>query len=189
MIQYQIVFWPTENNYNIIFWSDKEYKRQNERIYLCFNAIKCENRWRKGKSWEFDFSKQFPISHVDIHDDKAIVTIGAPHLNSQIITHVKRSKMDGESTLISDKKNIIATLTFVDGYANGPCTLFDVHGIHSLKEAWLVGMVKAYERNMMRRANYCTRVVMMNGWLCKEWKKWVVTVSSMTKGTNWCMYV
>ena len=39
--------------------------------------------------------------------------------------------MAGESTLISDKKNIIATLTFVDGYANGFCTLYDVHGVHS----------------------------------------------------------
>ena len=87
----------------------------------------------RGKCWEFDFSKQFPVSHIDIRDDKAIVTIGAPHLNYQIWTHLKNQKMDGESTLISDKKIIIATLTFVGGIANGPCSINDMHGVQFFK--------------------------------------------------------
>ena len=107
----------------------------------------------RGKCWEFDFSKQFPVSHIDILDDKAIVTIGAPHLNYQIWTHLKNQKMDGESTLISDKKIIIATLTFVDGIANGPCTHFMISGDqNTLLEVLLMAIVKAKERNMMRRA-------------------------------------
>ena len=82
----------------------------------------------RGKCWEFDFSKQFPIAHIDVLDGKAIAAIGAPHLNYQIWTHLKKQKMDGESTLISEKKIIIATLTFVDGIANGSCIIYDVHG-------------------------------------------------------------
>ena len=55
----------------------------------------------RGKSWECNFSEQFPISHIDNHDDKTIVTIGPPHMNYQIITHLKNKILDGESTLIS----------------------------------------------------------------------------------------
>ena len=87
----------------------------------------------RGKSWECDFSKQFPISHIDNHDDKTIVTIGPPHMNYQIITHLKNKKLDGESTLISDKKIIVATLTFVDGIANGPCMIYDEDGVQYFK--------------------------------------------------------
>ena len=88
---------------------------------------------KRGKCWEFDFSKQFPVSHIDVRGDMAIVTIGAPHLNYQIWTHLKNQKIDGESTLISDKKIIIATLTFVDGLANGPCSIYDMHGVQFFK--------------------------------------------------------
>ena len=82
----------------------------------------------RGKCREFGFSKQFPIPHIDILDDKAIVAIGAPHLNYQIWTHLKKQKKDGESTLISEKKITVATFTFIDGIANDPCTLYDKWG-------------------------------------------------------------
>ena len=103
----------------------------------------------RGKCWEFDFSKQFPIAHIDVLDGKAIVAIGAPHLNYQIWTHLKNQKMDGESTLISDKKIIIATLTFVDGIANGPCTLYDKWGskyfVGSFVNGYRQGRGKEYD--------------------------------------------
>ena len=46
----------------------------------------------RGECWEFDFSKQLPISHIDVRDDKAIVAIGALHLNYQIWTHLRTKK-------------------------------------------------------------------------------------------------
>ena len=112
----------------------------------------------RGKCWEFDFSKQFPVSHIDVRGDMAIVTIGAPHLNYQIWTHLKNQKMDGESTLISDKKIIIATLTFVDGLANGPCSIYDMHGVQFFKG----NMVNGYRQG--RGKEYDER----NEWLLEK---------------------
>ena len=133
----------------------------------------------RGKCWEFDFSKQFPISHIDVRDDKAIVTIGAPHLNYQIWTQIKNQKMDGESTLISDKKITIATLTFVDGIANGPCILYDKWGskyfVGSFVNGYRQGKGKEYDEkgNLVYEGCYeegkrLERMTEMNGY----WKKY-----------------
>ena len=57
--------------------------------------------------------------------------------------------MDGESTLISDKKITIATLTFVDGIANGPCILYDKWGskyfVGSFVNGYRQGKGKEYD--------------------------------------------
>ena len=82
----------------------------------------------KRNCWECNFAEQFPISSVDNKANIATVIVGPPHLDYKIITHLKNQKMDGESTLISDKSVLIATLTFVEGVANGPCTIFDENG-------------------------------------------------------------
>ena len=83
----------------------------------------------RGKYWENDFGKEFPISHIDDNGKEATITVGVPHLDYQIVTHMRNQQMNGESTLISNKNIIIATLTFVDGIANGPCTLYDEDGV------------------------------------------------------------
>ena len=82
----------------------------------------------KRNCWECNFAEQFPISSVDNKANIVTVIVGPPHLDYKIITHLKNQKMDGESTLISDKSVLIATLTFVEGVANGPCTIFDENG-------------------------------------------------------------
>ena len=83
----------------------------------------------RGKYWENDFGKEFPISHIDDNGKEATITVGVPHLDYQIVAHMRNQQMNGESTLISNKNIIIATLTFVDGIANGPCTLYDEDGV------------------------------------------------------------
>ena len=84
----------------------------------------------RGKCWKSDFSVEFPISYVDISnsDGQTRVIVGPPHSDYKIITRFKNQRMDGESTLLSDKNVLIATLKFVEGVANGPCTIYDEWG-------------------------------------------------------------
>ena len=84
----------------------------------------------RGKCWQSDFSVEFPISYVDIniHECQTRVLIGPPHSGYKIITHFKNQRMHGESTLLSDKNVLIATLEFVEGVANGPCKIYDEWG-------------------------------------------------------------
>lgn len=101
--------------------------------------------------WEGNFAEQFPISSVDSKANIVTVIVGPPHLDYKIITHLKNQKMDGGSTLISDKSVLIATLTFVEGIANGPCTIFDENGNlffeGSFVNGYRQGQGKEYDEN------------------------------------------
>ena len=105
----------------------------------------------RNSCWECNFSEQFPISSVDSRVNIATVIIGPPHVDYKIITHLKNQKMDGESTLISNKSVLIATLTFVEGVANGPCTIFDENGVlffeGSFVNGYRQGKGKEYDEN------------------------------------------
>ena len=125
----RLCFSDPETRPNNLNQSRTECIRHDEWICLYFNIGNWENSLRKRKCRELDFSKKFPISHIDVRDEKAIVAIGAPHLNYQIWTHLKNQTMDGESTLISEKKITNASLTFVDGLANGPCNISYEDGV------------------------------------------------------------
>ena len=44
----------------------------------------------RGKSWECDFSKQFPISHIDNHDNTTLVAIGQLTIKYIITTSIQQ---------------------------------------------------------------------------------------------------
>ena len=107
----------------------------------------------KGNCWESNFSDEFPISNVNNKGDEATVIVGPPHLDYKIITHLKNQKMDGESTLLSDKNVLVANLTFVDGIANGPCTIYDewnsLYFEGSFVNGYRQGKGKEYEKEKL----------------------------------------
>ena len=103
------------------------FEQENGSILIPMKTIPPTNV-AKGNCWESNFSDEFPISYIQRKGDEATIIVGPPHLDYKIITHLKNRKMDGESTLLSDKNVLVANLTFVDGIANGPCTIYDEWG-------------------------------------------------------------
>ena len=79
--------------------------------------------------WESDFGKEFPISCIQSTEGETTVITGYPHSDYRIITNMKNQKMDGESTLFTESKVRIAKLSFVEGIANGPCTIYHDNGM------------------------------------------------------------
>ena len=79
--------------------------------------------------WESDFGKEFPISCIQSNEGETTVITGYPHSDYRIITNMKNQKMDGESTLFTESEVRIAKLTFVEGIANGPCTIYHDNGM------------------------------------------------------------
>ena len=100
------------------------FEQENGSILIPIHTSQPANEGR-GNCWERNFNEEFPISSVDNKDNEATIIVGTPHLDYKITTHLKDQKMDGESKLLSDKDVLVAKLTFVDGIANGPCTLYD----------------------------------------------------------------
>ena len=96
------------------------------RIEMHNNVYTSQDR---GKCWENDFSKEFPIYSIDQKDGDTIVTVGPPHSDYMIYTHLENQKMHGKSRLVSDKNVLVGILTFVEGQINGFCTIYDEWGI------------------------------------------------------------
>ena len=96
------------------------------RIEMHNNVYSSQDR---GKCWENDFSKEFPIYSIDQKDGDTIVTVGPPHSDYMIYTHLENQKMHGKSRLVSDKNVLVGILTFVEGQINGFCTIYDEWGI------------------------------------------------------------
>ena len=117
---------------------------------------------RRGKCWERNFSEEFPISYVNSRGNEATIIIGAPHSDYKITTHLKNKRMDGESRLFSEKNVLVAKLTFVDGIANGPCTLYDENGAlffeGSFVNGYRQGKGKEYENDIVVYAGCLKRV-------------------------------
>ena len=137
------------------------FEQENGSILIPMHTSQPANEER-GKCWERDFSEEFPISSVDNKDNEATIIIGAPHLDYKITTHLKDQKMDGESKLLSDKDVLVAKLTFVDGIANGPCTLYDENGAlffeGSFVNGYRQGKGKEYENDIVVYAGCLKRV-------------------------------
>ena len=128
------------------------FEQENGSILIPMHTSQPANEGR-GKCWEHNFSEEFPISSVDKKDNEATIIVGTPHLDYKIITHLKDQKMDGESKLLSDKDVLVAKLTFVDGIANGPCTLYDENGAlffeGSFVNGYRQGKGKEYENDIV----------------------------------------
>ena len=128
------------------------FEQENGSILIPMHTSQPANEGR-GNCWERNFNEEFPISSVDNKENEATIIVGAPHLDYKITTHLKDQKMDGESKLLSDKDVLIAKLTFVDGIANGPCTLYDENGAlffeGSFVNGYRQGKGKEYENDIV----------------------------------------
>ena len=103
------------------------------------------------KCWELNISEQFPIQLTNQVDGDAEVMVKQPHQGYVIKTTIVDLKMNGESYIFSDKGIHIATLTFVDGIASGPCTINDDSGLlwfeGRFENVYRHGRGKEYDKN------------------------------------------
>ena len=106
-------------------------KTQNSNLsaveLISINVEKSKNDER-GTCWEYNISEQFPIQSMNGTDEAAECIVGKPHEGYVINTSLRNSKMNGPSKIFSTKKVLVATLSFVDGVATGPCKLYDEYG-------------------------------------------------------------
>ena len=75
--------------------------------------------------WEYNVSEQFPIKSVNETNGPVTIEVDKPHEGCIIRTSLKNSKMEGESYIYSNDNVLMAKLTFVDGVATGPCTIYN----------------------------------------------------------------
>ena len=74
--------------------------------------------------WEFNVSDQFPIKSVKKINEKVDIKVGDPHEGCIIRTTLKNQKLNGTANIYSHDNSLMATLTFVDGIASGPCSIY-----------------------------------------------------------------
>ena len=75
--------------------------------------------------WEYNVSEQFPIKSINQANGSVDIDVDNPHKGCTIQTTLINSKMNGESHIYSSRNVLMTTLTFVDGVATGPCTIYD----------------------------------------------------------------
>ena len=100
----------------------------NIKIELSSMSVVNENGNNRGYCWNFDVNNEFPIIPVNIEDGEVILEVGIPQKGYSIESVMKNGKMNGISRILNEKKVKIASLTFVDGIANGVCTVYDSIG-------------------------------------------------------------
>lgn len=92
------------------------------------------------KSWECNVSDQFPIASIEVNDGKAIAKVDYPHSGFCIESYMSNEKLNGKADIYSDMNILVASLEYVDGIANGPCTLYDEMGRLFFKGTFHNGM-------------------------------------------------
>ena len=100
----------------------------NIKIELSSVEVVNENGNNRGYCWNFDVNNEFPIIPVNMEDGEVILEVGIPHKGYSIESVKKNGRMNGISRILNEKKVKIASLTFVDGIANGACTVYDSIG-------------------------------------------------------------
>ena len=103
------------------------------------------DRW-----WEHNVSEQFPIKSVKEENGIACIEVDKPHEGCTIRTRLKNSQMDGESNIYSKKNILMASLTFVEGIASGPCTIYKngfVYYRGYFENGYREGRGQEYDRN------------------------------------------
>ena len=95
-----------------------------KRADYVVNKVKYDLR----KSWESNVSDQFPITSIEVNNGKAKAKVGYPHSGFCIESYVSNDKLNGKADIYSDMNILVASLEYVDGIANGPCTLYDEMG-------------------------------------------------------------
>ena len=100
--------------------------------------------------WENNVSEQFPIRFSKGSNGSIDVEVGKPHKGCIMRTTIINSKMNGESSIFSERNVLMATLTFVDGVASGPCKLYDdgyLFFVGCFVNGYREGRGKEYDRN------------------------------------------
>ena len=90
-------------------------------------AVAGENG-NRGECWKFNLNIQFPIINPSIENGEVVLDIDSPHKGYSLHTTMKNGKMNGSSRILNERNIEVASLVFVDGIANGPCTLYDSIG-------------------------------------------------------------
>ena len=101
--------------------------RTNIRIELNSIVVSGGNK-KRGERWKFNVNNQFPVILSDMKNGEVSVAVDSPHKGYSIESVMKNGRMNGNSRILNEKKVKIASLTFVDGIANGACTLYDSIG-------------------------------------------------------------
>ena len=107
-----------------------------KRADYVVNKVKYDLR----KSWESNVSDQFPITSIEVNNGKAKAEVGYPHSGFCIESYVSNDKLNGKADIYSDMNILVASLEYVDGIANGPCTLYDEMGRLFFKGTFHNGM-------------------------------------------------
>lgn len=109
------------------------------------------NKENSENCWEKNISEQFPIQLTNQVAGDAEVSVKRPYQGYVIKNTIVDLKMNGESYIFSDKGIHIATLTFVDGIASGPCTINDDSGLSwfggRFENSYCHGINKEYDKN------------------------------------------
>ena len=126
--------------------------------------------------WEYNISEQFPIKYVIETNGPTYIEVDKPHEGCFIRTTMKNGKMNGESSIHSKFNTLMATLTFVDGIASGPCTLCK-NGILFYKGFFVNGYREGRGQEYDENGN-----VVFDGYYKKGKKLNIVPSNEMGKG-------
>ena len=126
--------------------------------------------------WEHNVSEQFPIKSVKEADGSVDIEVSKPHEGCIIKTTLKNSKMNGESRILSSQYVLMATLTFVDGIASGPCTIYD-NGHLLLQGTFVNGYLEG------KAKEYDAKGQLISEWFYEKGKKLnIIQVKEMGAG-------
>ena len=126
--------------------------------------------------WEHNVSEQFPIKSVKETDGSVDIKVNKPHEGCIIKTTLKNSKMNGESRILSSNNVLMATLTFVDGIASGPCAIYD-NGHLLLQGTFVNGYLEG------KAKEYDAKGQLVSEWFYEKGKKLnIIQVKEMGAG-------
>ena len=107
----------------------KTSKDKSANVAIEMNSIAVESRnEERGECWKYNISSQFPIISTNTENGEVVLDVDSPHKGYSIRTVMENGKMSGESRILNERNIKVASLVFVDGIANGPCTLYDSIG-------------------------------------------------------------
>ena len=104
-------------------------KNSGTNVGIELNSIAVESKKEeRGECWKYNLSTQFPIVNPNTENGKVVLDVDSPHKGYSLHTTMKNGKMNGSSRILNERNIEVASLTFVDGIANGSCTLYDSIG-------------------------------------------------------------
>ena len=105
--------------------SDSTSKIQVSEVELTPKRVEGNKKEIRDTWWEYNVSEQFPIKSVKETNGMADIEVDKPHEGCTIRTTIIDSKTNGTSSIYSKSNVLMATLTFVNGIASGPCKIYE----------------------------------------------------------------